>query len=973
MDCDEKIHFYEHFVDREAIDKLIDAIAAIERDHDCERIAEGLCEKMKTKLDAYQEQPHLLDAHIPSFFERLLKYVRLAKAESDDKLSSLKYHLSFKLLYSIIKVRGFKTAVRYFPHQVTDIEPVLAMLANQSPKDVTNWETTYVLLLWMSIIIMVPFHLNKFDPMDGDNIPVMLRLVIYIMILNFINSLFFSIFNLIKLYLPVYGKCNQASAFLAARFLTRPEITKMYLSSFIDWCIPFLDEAVEDQFRLNSTVGPLLALAYTFKIGEREALIPYGTLILEKIRALNLKQQKHEYYVKLVVKLTQRLGLCFLKKRVALWRYSRGKRCLADNLASNFNNCDNVNIETSFDDEIDDSHIEEIETVVEILLTALKHEFTLVRWSAAKGIGRLSERLSHDMAKEIVENIWELFTYQETDSTWNGACLALAEMSRRGLILPEDLPKIIDVVMSALVYDESKGSFSVGAHVRDAACYVCWSFARAYDKNVMFPFVKEIAINLLIVALFDREVNCRRAASAAFQENVGRQGNFPNGIEIVTTVDYQAVGSRTSSYLELSVFVAKFPIYTKPLILHLVNRKVHHWDPVIRELTAEALHNLSLIASSEFIISEIIPKLISNFSSLDFNLKHGSIISFSFIIHALYLKGIEMPENVLNAIIDLSLDVDGKNSLRGVGGEYMKHALSLLIEKSSLSKLNLKDNLSLINIWTKALKETIQYVDSRIRDHGLKALKPFCDFYLNGDRVMQDKLIAYFLSQIRVGEEHSRCGALNALQQIPDSMFEPDTPSIIINSLLNFLLNIAPEEEKMTEAKAAAIRCTATTLIRLDPTLLFTLKDPLKEVFSYLLSKGMEDYTEGSKGDIGLITRIAAIESTKFSRNGLCETLESLKQTQPSTFECICRTFLEVFHDNLSNERLCQPLIATFDFIISTGLLDDFDENLIKEALSLCWACVRNSADLKKLIAAGNLFCNSLRFKGCPRTFLTST
>ena len=58
--------------------------------------------------------------------------------------------------------------------------------------------------------------------------------------------------------------------------------------------------------------------------------------------------------------------------------------------------------------------------------------------------------------------------------------------------------------MKALVYDEKRGSFSVGSHIRDAACYVCWSFARAYDPEVTKPYVHRIASSLLIVTVFDR-------------------------------------------------------------------------------------------------------------------------------------------------------------------------------------------------------------------------------------------------------------------------------------------------------------------------------------------------------------------------------------------------------------------------------------------------------------------------------------
>ena len=91
------------------------------------------------------------------------------------------------------------------------------------------------------------------------------------------------------------------------------------------------------------------------------------------------------------------------------------------------------------------------------------------------------------------------------------------------------------MVVAALIYEDRRGNYALGAHVRDAACYVSWSFARAYDPGVIRPHVNVIAGALLVTTVFDREVNCRRAASAAFQENVGRQGEFPHGIDILTT------------------------------------------------------------------------------------------------------------------------------------------------------------------------------------------------------------------------------------------------------------------------------------------------------------------------------------------------------------------------------------------------------------------------------------------------------
>lgn len=74
----------------------------------------------------------------------------------------------------------------------------------------------------------------------------------------------------------------------------------------------------------------------------------------------------------------------------------------------------------------------------------------------------------------------------------------------------------------ALLFDINMGWHSVGQSVRDSACYVVWSFARTFTPDLMKPHVATLATHLIIVSLFDREINCRRAASATFQECVGR-------------------------------------------------------------------------------------------------------------------------------------------------------------------------------------------------------------------------------------------------------------------------------------------------------------------------------------------------------------------------------------------------------------------------------------------------------------------
>ena len=79
-----------------------------------------------------------------------------------------------------------------------------------------------------------------------------------------------------------------------------------------------------------------------------------------------------------------------------------------------------------------------------------------MRWSAAKGVARLAERLPKDFASQVLETILGLFEIHSVvavsiydlpaiaESTWHGACLACAEIARRNLIEPEYLHQLIE-------------------------------------------------------------------------------------------------------------------------------------------------------------------------------------------------------------------------------------------------------------------------------------------------------------------------------------------------------------------------------------------------------------------------------------------------------------------------------------------------------------------------------------------------
>lgn len=150
-------------------------------------------------LSRYQEQPHLLDIHIPNFLSLLLAYIRTPDAEQT--LSGEVY----RYIYQICKVRSFKIFTKFLPHELNDLDFVLNELNKLHQHEGQEcWERRYVLLVWMGILVLNPFDLERLDVIGTSKERKMEQM-----------------FKICTRYTRQNDPCSIVAAFFCARFLIR--------------------------------------------------------------------------------------------------------------------------------------------------------------------------------------------------------------------------------------------------------------------------------------------------------------------------------------------------------------------------------------------------------------------------------------------------------------------------------------------------------------------------------------------------------------------------------------------------------------------------------------------------------------------------------------------------------------------------------------------------------------------------------
>jgi hypothetical protein len=469
--------------------------------------------RFENAVQPCQERPQSLDFVLSKLTSSLIKRVHSPWASRG--------------LYLLCKIRGRKAVARTLPRLVGYLEESLGLLESEC------WETRYVALVWLSILVLVPFAIESIIENDDPVSFILARC---------------------EVFLDDSKATREPAALCIARLLTRPD------------SMPQLERFLMQTSHSSNKLGWLMAKAEIFKrgIGSHIGLMAEKNVedaILQTESAFLHSSNSSSLHRKLHMKILQRVILASLVVRE-----------------------DSVTLERTFG---------------LLIGSGISDTDYVVRWSAAKGIARICERLNRkELALDVCDSVLSLFSSfgEHDDAGWNGACLTIAELCRTQIIrTPEHIDAtLVNCVEKALEFDRKRGTRSLGSNVRDAACYVCWALVRKAPLVFVKVHSQSLYRSLVVTSLFDREVSCRRAAAAALQECVGRLGrsSFPKGIETIQILDYQAIGNINRSYQEFAATIASLRNYEnihKDLMEHLLETKARHWDENIRELASHAI------------------------------------------------------------------------------------------------------------------------------------------------------------------------------------------------------------------------------------------------------------------------------------------------------------------------------------------------------------------------------------------------
>lgn len=544
----------------------------------------------------FQENPQLLDPHlkeiVPPLVSCFLLYIQTSAFQQNKALNSTRIGQVSEIICVLCKVRGKKVISHFLDNEpryivpmcnalkvVTEHEPSSIMHDGASTGDLTvdtlvashsSVDSHYVILLWLSHLILTPFDLASVAA-DSDRTPMVPSLEVP-------SGL-----------PPVAGWALRAgidsldsptnrqsvAAALLVRLSLRPDMHRFnMLDSLLTWALSRLKaEKKAAAATIHQAVGLLTLLNGIIASGAMDEVAPHLQLVYATVT--HVFSNTSDHYRLLQDSAAAKRQSVKIKRNIVVHLLQA-----RDSQQDAIHEVVQAMLNTA----------SALEDVVDYLLTLLADRDTQVRIAASKALSLIATKLDAPMAEEVVEAILGSLQEDVLDDThgktlttvnpvrWHGLVLTLSHMLFRRTPAPGQLAEVLDALYLALRFEQKSSSgSSIGGNVRDAANFGMWSLARRYSTaeleqtaiaNPTISTLQTTANNLVCAACLDPVGNVRRGSSAALQELVGRHPDtIVNGISLVQVIDYQAVGKRSRALQRVAIDAASLDITYKDALL----------------------------------------------------------------------------------------------------------------------------------------------------------------------------------------------------------------------------------------------------------------------------------------------------------------------------------------------------------------------------------------------------------------------
>ena len=636
------------------------------------------------QLEPFQEWPQLLDPRLSSFLPSLNSAFVDYLSNHRPRYSALQRHASAgviplprgicKVLYTFCKIRGEKVICRFLSNEPKYLDPLLdafqdwnqvddapsGMLATSYGSMV--WEERYIMLLWLSHLMLIPFPLvtiSSKGPADDGHAS-----ILHIALSPETPAVARRIAQMCACHLSAASREREAARRLLVRLALRPDMVDCdLLESLIRWAVSFLQDKDLSK-SIYTYIGILSFLNGVIASAQNHIIAPFLFPLFKLIQ--DIPTQKSSIFVAIFSSALGRKLVIKLLRSITLQAHQ------TDSSASSSNSL--MLTETVLDD------------VVDRLLTFLADKDTPVRYAASKALSVIASKLEPSLASEIVGAVtdslgedvfWEEVSMKGTklqsggnnvESTalkrnltavnplrWQGLVLTLSHMIYQRSPLVEDLPGLLNALVLALSFEQrSSTGTSIGASVRDAACFGIWALARRYTSDELLAvdastvssatdgghegsILQVLSCETLVAATLDVSGNIRRGASAALQEMIGRHPDtIKEGIPLVQVVDYHAVASRSKAILEVAIGASRLDeSYRRSIICGLIEwRGLGSPDAQTRRFAATAIGVLATsrtLFEMQTALSQV-QEVLKSLHSRQIEKRHGLLLSLAAII-----------------------------------------------------------------------------------------------------------------------------------------------------------------------------------------------------------------------------------------------------------------------------------------------------------------------------------------------------